>query len=148
MKSIYEANVVQEIENRLDTLHPDSPHQWGTMDVAQMMAHCSAAIEIALGDRKGESTLMGKIIGPFVKSVITSEKPFKQSLPTDKNFVIKDNRDFNKEKDRLKVLVQRLSKNEEQMTNKRHPFFGKLTAHEWATSTYKHLDHHLQQFGA
>jgi Protein of unknown function (DUF1569) len=29
-----------------------------------------------------------------------------------------------------------------------HNFFGKLTPLEWATGMYKHLDHHLRQFGA
>ena len=148
MKNIYDADVVREIDQRLDTLRPDTQRLWGTMDVAQMMAHCSAAIEISLGDRKGESSLMGKLIGPFFKSVITSDKPFKQSLPTDKNFVITDQRDFDKEKTRLRTLVHRFSKSEAQMTNKRHLFFGKMTAKEWSTSTYKHLDHHFRQFGA
>jgi len=29
-----------------------------------------------------------------------------------------------------------------------HAFFGSLTGAEWGVSTYKHLDHHLRQFGA
>ena len=29
-----------------------------------------------------------------------------------------------------------------------HPFFGRLTPAEWAIQQYKHLDHHLRQFGA
>jgi len=28
-----------------------------------------------------------------------------------------------------------------------HSFFGKLTPEEWAILSYKHLDHHLRQFG-
>ena len=29
-----------------------------------------------------------------------------------------------------------------------HPFFGKLNRQEWARLIYKHLDHHLKQFGS
>ena len=29
-----------------------------------------------------------------------------------------------------------------------HPFFGKLNRQEWARLIYKHLDHHLNQFGS
>jgi Protein of unknown function (DUF1569) len=29
-----------------------------------------------------------------------------------------------------------------------HSFFGRMTADEWAILMYKHLDHHLRQFGA
>lgn len=28
-----------------------------------------------------------------------------------------------------------------------HSFFGKLTSQQWAALIYKHLDHHLRQFG-
>jgi transposase InsO family protein len=28
-----------------------------------------------------------------------------------------------------------------------HSFFGPLTPEEWAILMYKHLDHHLRQFG-
>lgn len=28
-----------------------------------------------------------------------------------------------------------------------HPFFGKLTSEQWGKGIYKHLDHHLKQFG-
>lgn len=28
-----------------------------------------------------------------------------------------------------------------------HPMFGKMTAKEWALIGYKHIDHHLKQFG-
>jgi hypothetical protein len=28
-----------------------------------------------------------------------------------------------------------------------HPMFGKMTADQWGRSMWKHLDHHLRQFG-
>jgi len=28
-----------------------------------------------------------------------------------------------------------------------HTFFGRMTADEWGILMYKHIDHHLQQFG-
>jgi hypothetical protein len=33
------------------------------------------------------------------------------------------------------------------VTDKVHPFFGLLSEAEWGESQYKHLDHHLCQFG-
>ena len=32
-------------------------------------------------------------------------------------------------------------------TNHPHSFFGRLVPEEWAVLMYKHLDHHLRQFG-
>ena len=148
MKNIYEAATLQELTQRIDTLKPDSQRQWGKMDVAQMLAHCCAPIEVALGDKTVKTTLMGKLIGPLIKGVITNEKPFKQSSPTDPSFIIKDPRNFEQEKGKLKGLLTRLTNGGPQgMENKRHPFFGKMTPQEWSNSHYKHMDHHLRQFG-
>jgi hypothetical protein len=32
-------------------------------------------------------------------------------------------------------------------TTSPHSFFGRLTPEQWAILTFKHLDHHLRQFG-
>ena len=149
MKNIYETTTLGEITQRINTLTPDSPRQWGTMDVAQMMAHCSNALEVTVGDKFPKTTFMGKIVGRFAKGIITSEKPFKPGLPTDKSFIVKDNRDFDEEKQKLiKLLIRFSTAGPSAMLNRKHPFFGHLTPNEWSRSTYKHIDHHLKQFGA
>ena len=149
MQSIYDPATLQEINKRLEALKPESPRQWGKMDVAQMMAHCSNQLEVTVGDKSPGSTFMGKVLGRFVKSVITSEKPFKQNLPTDPSFVVPRPKDFDNEKQRLKTLLKRVSTGgPDALKNRKHPFFGPLTPAEWSTSTVKHLDHHLRQFGA
>jgi len=149
MNSIYEPATLQELTERLDKLTPSSQRLWGKMDVAQMMAHASVPIEIALGEREGKKSLMGMLVGRFAKSVITSEEPFKQGLPTSPDFIVRDSRDFDTEKKRLTGALTRFSKaGADYMHNRKHPFFGKLTAQEWSNSTVKHIDHHLRQFGA
>ena len=149
MNSIYESATLEEITKRIDTLTPASEHQWGKMDVSQMMAHCSNALEVTVGDKSPKSTLMGKLLGRLVKGVITNPKPFKPNMPTDPSFIITDSRDFNHEKQRLVHLLTRVSKGgTEAMKNRKHPFFGPLTPEEWSSSTCKHMDHHLRQFGA
>jgi hypothetical protein len=47
-----------------------------------------------------------------------------------------------KAKNKVEMSMQ-LSKNK----NFKHPFFGPMTAEEWGIISYKHLDHHLKQFG-
>ncbi|MBL0146112.1 MAG: DUF1569 domain-containing protein [Chitinophagaceae bacterium] len=37
--------------------------------------------------------------------------------------------------------------NPSEIEKKVHPFFGKFTGDQWGKFMYKHLDHHLQQFG-
>jgi hypothetical protein len=149
MKNIHDPAVLQEIKDRLDGLKTDSKRQWGKMDVAQMLAHCSVAIEGNLGDRKIKQTLMGKIFGRMAKKSVVNDEPFKRGLPTDPSFIIKDHHDFDIEKQRLAGLITRLSASDPGVYAQiPHPFFGKLTPNEWNMFNYKHLDHHFRQFGA
>jgi hypothetical protein len=117
--------------------------------VAQMMAHCSGALDMASGKLNPPRMLIGWIIGPLVRPIYTNEKPFSRNNPTDKNLVISDTRDFAREQERLKICVREFHQGgEETCTRHPHPFFGALTPTEWSRGMYKHLDHHLRQFGA
>ncbi len=148
VKSLFQPDAVNEVTSRIDKLQPTTQHQWGKMDVAQMMAHCSATLDVASGRLLLPRMFIGRILGPFVRPLFTNDKPFSKNGPTDKKFVIADQRDFAQEQEQLKVRIRRFHEGgEAQCTRHPHSFFGPLTPHEWATGMYKHLDHHLRQFG-
>lgn len=148
MKTLFQAEGVDEVVSRIDKLQPASPRQWGKMGVAQMMAHCSATLDMASGRMNRPRVLIGRLLGPFVKSIFTNEKPFSKNSPTDKMLVIADQRDFAGEQERLKLKIRQFQQGgEAQCTRHPHPFFGALTPQQWSRGMYKHLDHHLRQFG-
>ena len=149
MKNLFEREAVDEVCSRIDKLHPATQRQWGKMDVAQMMAHCSAAMDMATGAAKLPRMFIGRLIGPFVKSVFVSEKPFSRGNPSAKELIVGDRRDFRREQQQLKSKVHQFHDGGEgKCTRHPHPFFGSLTPYEWSRGMYKHLDHHLRQFGA
>lgn len=149
MKNLFEPETAQEIITRIDNLQPASARQWGKMDVAQMMAHCSTTLDVASGRLNLPRMFIGRLLGPFVRPIFTNEKPLSKNGPTDKNFVIADARDFVREKDQLKAKVRQFHEGGEvQCTTHPHSFFGPLSPQEWSRGMYKHLDHHLRQFGA
>ncbi len=149
MRTLFEKEAVDEICGRIDKLQPAVQKQWGKMNVAQMMAHCSGALDMASGKTKLPRIFIGRILGPLVKPVYTSEKPFSRDNPTAKELVISDERDFAREQDLLKRKIQEFHQGgEPKCTTHPHPFFGSLTPYEWSRGMYKHLDHHLRQFGA
>jgi len=149
MKNLFQPEAVDEVIARIDTLQPATQRQWGKMDVAQMMAHCSAALDMASGQLILPRLLIGRLLGPFVKPIYTNEKPFSRNNPTDKKLVMADQRDFRREQDRLKLKVRQFHEGGEGgCTRHPHPFFGELTPQAWSRGMYKHLDHHLRQFGA
>ena len=119
------------------------------MNVAQAMAHCATTMEWAVGDRNEPRMFIGRIVGPLVKSkVLKDETPMGRNAPTAKSLVVADERDLSKERQRLCALIDRFSAGGPQgCTRHPHSFFGLLTPDEWARLMYKHLDHHLRQFG-
>lgn len=148
MKNLFEVETIDEVIGRIDSLQPAAQRQWGKMDVAQMMAHCSACLDMASGKLNPPRILIGRIVGPLVKPIYTNEKPFSQNNPTDKQLVISDTRDFTREQQKLKSCVREFHQGgEAKCTRHPHPFFGALTPQQWSRGMYKHLDHHLRQFG-
>lgn len=149
MKHLFEKDATEEIISRIDKLQPAAQRQWGKMDAAQMMAHCSAALDMAAGRLNPPRMLIGRLLGSFVRPIYSNEKPFSRNNPTDKALVVSDPRDFEREREKLKVCVRQFNEGgAAKCTRHPHPFFGRLTPAQWSRGMYKHLDHHLRQFGA
>jgi hypothetical protein len=149
MKNLFDQQSVDEVLTRIDTLQPTSPRQWGKMDPAQAMAHCSRALDLASGELKLPRMFIGRLLGPLVKPIFTNEKPFSKNGPTGKQLVVADPKDFAREQQQLKLKVRQFYEGgPAQCTQHPHPFFGPLTPQAWSRGMYKHLDHHLRQFGA
>ena len=145
MKHLFERQTVDEVITRIDTLQPATQRQWGKMDVAQMLAHCSAALDMASGRLNPPRIFIGRVLGPLVKPIFTNEKPFSKSSPTDKQLVVADQRDFLREQEKLKSKLRQFHEGGEvHCTRHPHPFFGALNPQQWSRGMYKHLDHHLR----
>lgn len=118
------------------------------MTVSQMLAHIQQPIKVALGEIEPKQSFAGYLFGRLIKKRIINEKPFNKELPTDPSFVVKNERNFDSEKQYAIDLIQRLNvAATQQVQNRKHPIFGKLSVEEWDVLTVKHLDHHLRQFG-
>lgn len=149
MKSLFGKDTYNEIIQRLNKLTPQSQRQWGKMEVAQMMAHCKEAFKVPLSDTKIPRMFMGILLSWMMKAKLYNEKPWGKNLPTAPNFLIKDQRNFDLEKNELTALITKFNTAGPGNVGKfPHPFFGALTQEQWGKSMYKHLDHHLVQFGA
>jgi len=149
MKSLYFPECASEIDRRLEKLRPESVAVWGKMNVAQALAHCSAALEVPLGAAPPPRSMIGRLIGWAVKPMFSNEKEFGRNGPTDPSFVVARECDFGAERSRLAGLIERfVAAGPESSAKYLHSFFGRLTGEEWGIGMYKHLDHHLRQFGA
>jgi hypothetical protein len=148
MKSLYERTTAEEVKQRLGSLGPESERRWGRMTVPQMLAHCSVAMESAVGATPLPRMFIGRRLGPLVKRGFSNDRPFSKNGPTAPGLIVADERDLDTERKRLIALIDRFSQSGiEGCTKLPHCFFGKLTPEEWGKGMYKHLDHHLRQFG-
>ena len=149
MKSLFNAIDNNEIINRIEKLTPSSKAEWGKMTVSQVLEHCQQPLKVAFNELKLKRSLVGILFGKMAKKQLTvNDDPFKKNLPTAKQFIIKDQPDFNKAKAKLISLVKMFAeKGPEGISKHPHPFFGHMTVHEWNKLMFKHLDHHLRQFG-
>ena len=150
MKNIFEESVNNEVIARISALTNETQAKWGKMSVAQMMAHCSVAYEMVYENSHppigGFKKFMLKL---FVKNIVVGSKPYKKNSRTAPEFLISDQRNFEKEKERLVSFINKTQElGEEYFDNKESRAFGNLSAMEWNNMFYKHIDHHLNQFGA
>ncbi len=146
--NLFDSNVYAEIKTRINNLTSGSIRNWGKMNVAQMLAHCKEAFKVPLSDTPLPRMLLGRLLGFIAKSKLHNNKPWGKNLPTAPDFLIKDERNFEEEKKQLLELVSSFhTKGVGKVGKYPHPFFGTLTPEQWGLGMWKHLDHHLKQFG-
>jgi hypothetical protein len=148
MRSIFETDTHADLLDRLAKLNADTERQWGKMTASQMMEHTARAMEMATGQVPMKQAFIGKAIGWIFKNKFLGEQPFSKNSPTGPTLIIKDDPDFEAVRERLSGLISHLHSLGESGTDGNiHGFFGPLTGKQWGETQYKHVDHHLRQFG-
>lgn len=149
MKNVFDLKVSEELINRINQLSPETQPQWGKMNVAQMLAHSNVVYEFVYTTKHPKPNAFKKfMIKLFAKSLVTSEKPYKKNSMTAPEFLVASQQDFEKEKQRLiDYIIKTQGLGENYFDGKESHAMGNLTSKEWNNMFYKHLDHHLGQFG-
>lgn len=145
----FDPKTTEETFKRLEKLTYMSKPQWGKMNAAQMLAHLNVAYDLAYGKRASKANLFAKLmLKLFVKGIVVGEKPYSKNSPTGPDFLIADERDFEKEKALFIANVKETeAKGASYFEGKESSAFGKLSSKQWSIQFYKHLDHHFTQFG-
>jgi len=147
--SLFDSSGLASILARIDSLQPDAVRRWGKMTIGQMLAHCQQPLRVASGELPLKRSLIGVLFGRMAKRQLLAPKPWQQGMPTAPEFRVTDARDFGNEKQALLALVRRFGEaGPDGLTKSPHPFFGPMSVEEWQALQWRHLDHHLRQFGA
>lgn len=149
MENLFNVTDRDALLARIVALNPGAGRQWGKMTAPQMLAHCTVGFQFPLGEKAGPQMFLGRLLARFVKKGALGPKPLPKNGPTGPDFIIRDERDFEHERQRLYEYVMRFcAEGRGGVNNRVHGFFGPLTGDEWGRLMYKHVDHHLRQFGA
>ena len=149
LPNIFEKENLDSIKQRINKLTINTPAQWGKMNVAQMLAHCNVTYEMLFTDKHPKPNAFVKwILKLFVKSKVVGESLYQKNGQTAPQFIIVDQKEFEIEKSRLLVYIDKVAElGATYFEGKESHSFGPLTANEWNNMFYKHLNHHLTQFG-
>jgi len=149
MKTLFDPVSYGEVVRRVESLQSDARRQWGKMTACQMLEHTARALEMAAGKKESKQAFIGKAIGWIFWKGFVGPKPFHKNGPTGPDFIVQGEPDFDPTKERLKMLLAEFhALGEPGCEGNVHRFFGRMSGAHWGITQYKHLDHHLRQFGA
>jgi hypothetical protein len=146
MKSIWQSDARREIQDRVVKLSPTARAQWGKMSAPQMVCHLSESLKMTLGDLpcapKG-----GALRYTPLKQFIIYVAPWPKGVPTAPELMARVPASWPNDITDLNVLLERLAARNGAPSWPEHPAFGKLSQRAWGRLVYRHMDHHLRQFG-
>jgi hypothetical protein len=152
MKDLFDPILVKDTKQRILQLSAESQPQWGSMAVGQTLAHCTSGIEMATGViQPKRAPFPASLLGPLIKPLVfRDDKPMRRNSPSSPELFSAGATkcDFMSERSRLMAAIENFaSQGPMGCTSYPHPFFGPLKPQQWAILMYKHVDHHLRQFG-
>jgi hypothetical protein len=147
MRSMWGDDIRREITDRVARMTPDRKAQWGKLSAPQMVCHLAESLKMALGELPVEPRHL-PIRYPPLKQFIVYLAPFPRNMPTAPELVARSPRDWQADVADLQALMNRFTPRGSAGRWPEHPAFGRLSERAWGVLVYRHMDHHLKQFGA
>jgi uncharacterized protein DUF1569 len=147
MKTMWDGEAQREVCDRVARLVPDRKAEWGRMSAPQMVCHLSESLKMALGELPVAPKNV-PIRYPPLKQILIYLAPFPKNVPTAPELLVRSPGDWSEDVADLQSLVERFAARRGAGQWPDHPAFGRLSERAWGVLVYRHMDHHLRQFGA
>lgn len=148
MGSILNESERNALLGRMRSLTATSTARWGKMNVVSMLQHLQLSAQMALGELPVASVNKRPFQMFPLKHLLLYVVPFPKGAPTATELHPGGGSAFAEEHAKLLGLLERIATGPKDGAGPAHPLFGPLTWREWGVVTFKHVDHHLKQFGA
>jgi hypothetical protein len=144
--TLLDPNDRARLVERLRCLRPEARPAWGTLDAPRMLCHVADSLRLALGELPARPThsFFSRTLGKALV-VNTRLRPPRGKIKTAPEMLTSRPASWDADLAACVQLVERVGAGTARAV---HPTFGPLTPAEWGRISWKHLDHHLIQFGA
>jgi hypothetical protein len=132
---------------RIERLDPSRPAAWGRMSCPQMVSHLIDALRMAFGELPVQSKRLPLRYTP-IKQLVIYLLPFPKGAPTAPELLARSPAEWAADRARLAEQIGRWQGLSADFAWPEHPAFGVLSRRAWGVLGYRHIDHHLRQFGA
>jgi hypothetical protein len=146
MKTIWDPAHRKRVLARLEHLSTDRKPLWGSMTCAHMIAHLADPIKTALGEKEVQPK-RSPLSNPILRHLIIYWTPWPKGAPTAPEYVHSGDENLEEGMAELRNALDRFIAHGKDAPYEAHPAFGQISGKAWGRLTYRHLDHHLRQFG-
>ena len=151
MKTLAQQRCQDEILRRLRALRPDSPRRWGRMNAHQMVCHLSDCFRMTTGEKRvSDATgVWQRTIIKWIALYVPAHWPpgIVTRPEIDQYAGGTSPADFAADLAELETLMGSFTTRGEDFDWSPHPIFGRMSRIAWLRWAYRHMDHHLRQFG-
>ena len=146
MTSLWEPEVQSELARRVARLAPDARPRWGRMTCPQMVVHVTDALAMYLGELQA-GTKHTPLCYPPLKQLFIYLLPIPKNVPTARELKTRVAGEWGDELAALRAALARFSSAADRTDWPAHPVLGRMSCRAYGVLAYKHIDHHLRQFG-
>ena len=125
---------------------PDATPRWGRMTAPQMVAHLADWLLMASGELK-TAARSGVLRYPPIKQLAIYWLPFPRNVQTSPELLARKPSEWGAEQASVRERVESFEKLYSTPPWPEHPVFGRMSPRAWSVFAYRHMDHHLRQFG-
>ena len=150
MENLFNKKDFEKIILRLSSITPLSEKLWGEMEVNQMIVHLKDQLDIAMGIKAAKAQgplILRTMVGRYLALYVLPWRKGKEATPKEMDACMNGMiiTDFESDKHLLLTRIEEFTMAD---SFSPHPFFGKMNNKDWGRLAWKHINHHLLQFGA
>jgi hypothetical protein len=145
-KTVWNPRDCEELKARVRRLNATRTPEWGRFTAQQMVVHLCDSLRMASGELP-TAPKNKPIRHPPLKQLIIYWLPFPRNVQTAPELLIRTPGEFASDVGELVDRLESFVKAGPAAAAAVHPLFGRMNGRLWGVLVYRHMHHHLAQFG-